>query len=35
MNRRAYWHAVLVTLGLLFVTGFFLSWGMIGIRIWA
>ncbi|MEO6992015.1 MAG: serine hydrolase domain-containing protein [Lacunisphaera sp.] len=35
MNRVAYWHAVLVTLGLVFITGFGLSWGLIGIRIWA
>ena len=35
MNRVAYWHAVLVTLGLLFITGFGLSWGLIGIRLWA
>lgn len=35
MNRVAYWHAVLVTLGLWFLTGFGLSWGLIGIRLWA
>lgn len=35
MNRVAYWHAVLVTLGLWFITGFGLSWGLIGIRLWA
>lgn len=34
MNRVAYWHAVLVTLGLVFVTGFFLNWGVIGLRTW-
>ncbi|RXK53237.1 class A beta-lactamase-related serine hydrolase [Oleiharenicola lentus] len=35
MNRVAYWHAVLVTLGLVFITGFGLAWGLIGIRTWA
>ncbi len=35
MNRVAYWHAVLVTFGLLFITGFGLSWGLIGIRLWS
>lgn len=34
MNRWAYWHAVLVTLGLVFMAGFFASWGMIGLRMW-
>lgn len=34
MNRFAYWHAVLVTLGLVFIAGFFLSWGLIGVRMW-
>ena len=34
MNRGTYWHAVLVTLSLIFMTGFFLSWGMIGLRFW-
>jgi CubicO group peptidase (beta-lactamase class C family) len=34
MNRFAYWHAVLVTLGLVFMAGFFASWGMIGLRMW-
>jgi CubicO group peptidase (beta-lactamase class C family) len=35
MNRVAYWYAVLVTLGLVFISGFFLTWGMIGLRTWA
>jgi hypothetical protein len=35
MNRAAYWHAVLVTLALVFMTGFGLCWGLIGIRTWA
>jgi CubicO group peptidase (beta-lactamase class C family) len=35
MNRFAYWHAVLVALGLLFITGYGLAWGLIGIRTWA
>ncbi len=35
MNRVAYWHAVLVTLGLVFISGFFLSWGLVGLRLWA
>jgi CubicO group peptidase (beta-lactamase class C family) len=35
MNRFAYWHAVLVTLGLFFITGYGLAWGLIGIRTWA
>jgi CubicO group peptidase (beta-lactamase class C family) len=35
MNRVAYWHAVVVTCALLFVTGFFWSWELIGIRLWA
>ncbi len=34
MNRFAYWHSVLVTLGLVFMTGFFLIWGMVGLRMW-
>ncbi len=34
MNRWAYWHAVLVTLGLVFQAGFFAVWGMIGLRMW-
>ena len=35
MNRFAYWHSVLVTLGLLIITSFGLTWGLIGIRSWA
>lgn len=35
MNRVAYWHAVLVALGLVFITGFGLAWGLIGLRTWA
>lgn len=35
MNRFAYWHAVLVTLALFFITGYALAWGLIGIRTWA
>lgn len=35
MNRFAYWHAVLVTLGLAFITGYGLAWGLIGLRTWA
>jgi len=35
MNRFAYWHAVLVTLSLLFITGYGFAWGLIGIRTWA
>jgi hypothetical protein len=35
MNRVAYWHAAIVTCALLFVTGFFWSWELIGIRLWA
>lgn len=35
MNRFAYWHAVLVTLALLFISGYGLAWGLIGIRTWA
>ncbi len=35
MNRFAYWHAVLVALGLVFITGYGLAWGLIGIRTWA
>ncbi len=35
MNRWAYWHGVLVTAGLVFMAGFFGSWGMIGLRMWA
>ena len=34
MNRFAYWHAVLVTAGLVFLTGFMLSWGLVGVRMW-
>ncbi len=34
MNRWAYWHAVLVTVGHVFMTGFFASWGLIGVRMW-
>jgi len=34
MNRFAYWHAVLVTLGLVFIAGFFFSWGLVGVRMW-
>ena len=34
MNRWAYWHAVLVTGGLVFMAGFFASWGMLGLRMW-
>lgn len=34
MNRWAYWHAVLVALGLVFQAGFFAFWGMIGLRMW-
>jgi hypothetical protein len=34
MNRWAYWHAVLVTGGLVFRAGFFALWGMIGLRMW-
>lgn len=35
MNRFAYWHAVLVTLGLVIITGYGLIWGLVGIRTWA
>ena len=35
MNRVVYWHAVLVTLGLVFITGYGLVWGLVGIRTWA
>lgn len=35
MNRLTYWHAVLVTLGLVFFAGFFFSWGLVGVRMWA
>lgn len=34
MNRFVYWHAVFVTLGLVFSTGFFFSWDLVGVRIW-
>jgi CubicO group peptidase (beta-lactamase class C family) len=34
MNRCAYWHAVLVTLGLVFITGFFFAWELVGVRMW-
>jgi CubicO group peptidase (beta-lactamase class C family) len=34
MNRWAYWHAVLVTVGLVFLAGFFFSWGLVGVRMW-
>lgn len=34
MNRWAYWHAVLVTVGHVFMAGFFISWGMVGVRMW-
>jgi hypothetical protein len=34
MNRFAYWHAVLVTLGLVFLAGFLFSWGLVGVRMW-
>lgn len=35
MNRVAYWHSVAVALGLVWLTGFCLHWGMIGLRMWA
>lgn len=35
MNRVAYWHSVLVTLSLVFITGMSLHWGVIGLRLWA
>jgi len=35
MNRVAYWHAVLVTVSLIFMSGFGLCWGLIGMRLWA
>jgi hypothetical protein len=34
MNRWAYRHAVLVTAGHVFMAGFFISWGMVGVRMW-
>lgn len=34
MNRAAYWHSVAVALGLVFLTGFCLHWGIIGLRMW-
>jgi CubicO group peptidase (beta-lactamase class C family) len=34
MNRFAYWHAVLVTLGLVFIAAFLFSWGLVGVRMW-
>lgn len=34
INRFAYWHTVLVTLALLFITVCALDWGLIGIRTW-
>lgn len=35
MNRAAYWHSVIVSFALVFLTGFGLSWGIIGLRLWA
>jgi hypothetical protein len=35
MNRIAYWHCATLTLGLLFMTGFLFSWGLIALRTWA
>lgn len=35
MNRVAYWHAVALALALVWLTGFCLHWGLIGVRMWA
>jgi CubicO group peptidase (beta-lactamase class C family) len=34
MNRVAYWHSVAVALALVWLTGFCLHWGIIGVRMW-
>lgn len=35
INRAVFWHAVLVTFSLVFMTGFGWCWNLIGARLWA
>jgi hypothetical protein len=35
MNRFAYWHSAAVAVATAISAGYFLYWGMIGVRIWA